>query len=413
MNLLWAPKVFDLGVLGRRRRIVTAALGLGPLAVAESLVARPFAPTAPGSGRVLQVGPSRTLRTPSQAAAQARDGDIVEIDTGDYVGDVAAWTQNNLVIRGVHGRPRILAGGRSAEGKGIFVVRSDNVLIENVELAGARVVERNGSGIRLERGSLVVRGSKFTGNECAILTSNETTVSLEIESCEFEGDDVADSAVRHVLYAGSIDRLVVRGSYFHRGRVGHLLKSRARENLITYNRITDEDGSASYEIDLPNGGNAIVLGNLIQQSQRTENGTIVSFGAEGYRWDRNELTLAHNTIVNDRREGGTFVAVWPGAARARLLNNLFVGSGGLDVRVSSSASGNASPRRSEFAAPDAFDYRIRLASNLVAAAGDPGVIDDMHLRPRRQYAHRASSIALARASALTPLNPGAFQHLSP
>jgi hypothetical protein len=52
-------------------------------------------------GRTLKVGPGKTYKLPSQAAAAARDGDTVEIDAGVYDGDVAVWTANNLVLRGV------------------------------------------------------------------------------------------------------------------------------------------------------------------------------------------------------------------------------------------------------------------------------------------------------------------------
>ena len=76
----------------------------------------------------------------------------------------------------------------------------------------------------------------------------------------------------------------------HHGAFGHLVKSRARENLIVNNRITDENsGKASYELEFPNGGVALVLGNIVQQSAQTENSQLVSFGAEGYRWPQSEL----------------------------------------------------------------------------------------------------------------------------
>ena len=55
--------------------------------------------------KTLQVGPAKQYATPSEAAAVATDGDVIEIDAVDYVGDVANWRANNLTIRGVGGRP--------------------------------------------------------------------------------------------------------------------------------------------------------------------------------------------------------------------------------------------------------------------------------------------------------------------
>ena len=100
------------------------------------------------------------------------------------------------------------------------------------------------------------------------------------------------------------------GSYFHHAKVGHLLKSRAGRNLIFYNRLTDEiGGTASYELEFPNGGVAYVMGNLIQQSSTTENPNIISFGAEGFRSQSNLLYLVNNTLVDMRPQGGQFLRV--------------------------------------------------------------------------------------------------------
>ena len=78
------------------------------LAVLAIVIA--VATTSAGTDRVatedapiLHVGPTRELKTPSAAAKVALDGTIVEIDAGEYVDDVAVWTQNGLTLRGVGG----------------------------------------------------------------------------------------------------------------------------------------------------------------------------------------------------------------------------------------------------------------------------------------------------------------------
>ena len=42
-----------------------------------------------------------------------------------------------------------------------------------------------------------------------------------------------------------------------------------------------------------------MLGNLIQQSARTQNPHLVSIGAEGWRGAAHELLMAHNTLIDD------------------------------------------------------------------------------------------------------------------
>ena len=84
-------------------------------------------------GRVIEVGPQRTVKTLSAASRLARDGAVIEVDGGDYVGDVAVWTQNDLTLRARNGRARLIAQGASAESKGIWVVRGGKVTVEGFD----------------------------------------------------------------------------------------------------------------------------------------------------------------------------------------------------------------------------------------------------------------------------------------
>jgi hypothetical protein len=279
------------------------------------------------SAATLRVGPREAIRNIAAAAARAQDGDTVEIVAGTYVGDVAVWSQKHLTIRGLGGRVWVIAAGRSAEEKGIWVIRGEDVLVENIAFKGARVRHRNGAGIRHEEGKLTVRNCLFDDNEMGILTANHESLTLIVENSEFSHGVIVTPRVSHLLYAGHIGRLEVRGSYFHHGLVGHLLKSRARFNLIEYNRLTDEAGGrASYEMDFPDGGVAILIGNLVRQSAGTENNRIVAFGAEGLRYSENVLIMANNTLVDDVPAGGEFVRVWsPEQVSVKAYNNLLIG----------------------------------------------------------------------------------------
>jgi hypothetical protein len=129
----------------------------------------------------------------------------------------------------------------------------------------------------------------------------------------------------------NIRKFTLRHCYTHHAKIGHTVKSRANENHILYNRIMDEvDGTASYEVDLPNGGLSYLIGNLIEQGPQTDNSTIISYAAEGGANPTQELYVAHNTIVNDR-SGGTFIRVagsYPPTS-ALIVNNIFVGPGTL------------------------------------------------------------------------------------
>lgn len=375
----------------------------GPVAASElqAPVSRP---------RILHVGKMQEFSTVAAAAALAKDGDVVEIEAGDYWRDVAVWTQKRLTLRGVHGRVRLIAAGASAEGKAIWVLRNGDFLVENIEFSGARVRDKNGAGIRFEKGHLVVRNCLFEGNENGILTGNDKDSELVIENSEFSHNGAGDGR-SHNLYVGGIRELTVAGSYSHHARAGHLLKSRARENYILYNRLTDElGGSASYELEFPSGGIAYVIGNIIQQGSQTENPHLIAYGAEGYTWPKNELYVVNNTLVDDRPANGIFLRVRPGAQRLVAVNNLLIGKGKLEAAGPGEYVANVHGSWGDVALAPRYDCRLRSDSPLVGKAVEPGQANGFNLRLTREYVHPRQMRPIP---AGTVLSPGALQTVAP
>jgi hypothetical protein len=380
----------------------------------------------------LHVGAGRELRTIAEAAKRARSGDTILIDPGTYPADVAVFNQDRLIIRAVGGRAKLSANGASAEGKGIWVIRGGDILVENIEFHGARVPDHNGAGIRFEHGKLTVRNCLFADNENGILTSAEGS-ELNIENSEFDHNGTA-AGNAHQLYVGAIPRLKVMGSYFHNAAGGHLLKSRADHNFISYNRLTDEAGGhASYELEFPNGGVNYVIGNIIEQAPTTENYSIISVGAEGMSKQRNELYLINNTIVDDREAGGVFLKMPTGLQAFKAMNNLLVGdrkrdfgvfaedvahrgeAGKVyrfdlgtrtgDTRAKGEVSNNFNPGRDEFIRAERYDYRLRERSSLAGKYLAPGTANGLDLAPRAEYAQSAQTRRFSGA----PTVPGALQ----
>jgi hypothetical protein len=361
---------------------------------------------------VIRVGKGGEALAVSIAAGIAKDGDVVEIEAGEYRGDVAVWLQKRLTIRSVGGPVRMIADGKHAEGKAIWVLRNGEFDISGIQFEGVRVPDENGAGIRFERGRLRLSNCRFIDNECGLLTGNDGDSELWVDGCQFSGMFARPPrGHRHNLYVGAIDRCVVSASYFSRAQVGHLLKTRARRSEILYNRITDEDGCASYELDFPDGGDVVLLGNLIVQEPGTEHARIVAYGAESYRWPVNRFVMAHNTVVSRGSRDATFVRVFPGPIRGVLRNNVFVGKGRFGGAIDDPDGGNVmlADERS-FRSPKDFDFHLRPGSTLMGAAGPPDAslppgFDGLSLVPTHEYVHPMSSRRLA--SGLKP-SPGAF-----
>ena len=141
-------------------------------------------PTLPMADVIWHVGPDRELKYPSEAARKAKDGDIVEIDSGTYNNDYVKWRQKDLTIRGVGGMAHLKSRGLIPNGKAIWIMQGENIVVENVEFSGAMVKDTNGAGIRLEGGDLTLRNTFFHDNEFSIL-GGMPDASLEIVSSRF------------------------------------------------------------------------------------------------------------------------------------------------------------------------------------------------------------------------------------
>jgi nitrous oxidase accessory protein NosD len=282
--------------------LASAALALAGQAAAqqatgpakdESPLARAFRP------RTVAVGPAeRLMRKPSDAAAQARDGDTIEIKAGIYE-DCAVWRANRLTIRAVGGEVHVK--DRSCEGKGIWVVYGDQVTVEGIRFSGAQVGDRNGAGIRSHQGSLTVRNSVFERNENGILTNAGPTARVVIEGSTFVGNGKCEPHCAHGIYIGEVASLEVRNSTFRDQRIGHHIKSRARKTTVVSNRIEDgPSGTASYLIDVPNGGEVLVTDNVLHKGRLSDNqGTAISIGAEGGLYPTASIRIENNRLRSD------------------------------------------------------------------------------------------------------------------
>ena len=358
--------------------------------------------SAAASAATLQVGPDKPFQAPCAAIAVAAPGDLIEIDAGLYTRDVCVVPQNNLTLRGVNGRAHLEAQDASSQGKAIWVIKGNDVVVENIEFSGASVPDHNGAGIRAEGVNLTVRNCYFHDNQDGILESNITGSTILIEFSEFDHNGFGDGQ-SHNLYIGHAGTLIFRFNWSHRAKTGHLLKSRASHNYIYYNRLTDETGTASYECDLPNGGSSYVISNLIEQGKNTANSTILTYLEEGVSnlTSGTDLHVINNTFVNDRSDGGIFVRLASTASPAQIVNNIFNGPGTV-------CSGPCGKPLTNFVGDplfvDAidFDYHLTASSGAIDQGSDVGP-----LTPTFEYVHPACGEA--RVTAGSAIDIGAYE----
>jgi len=360
------------------------------------------APIDPGR-RVLHVGPGRELATPEAAARAARSGDVVLIDAATYRDTRAVWPQDRLLIRGVNGRPDLVAGENLAQGKAIWVIDGDEVAVENVEFSAARSASGNGAGIRAQGRRLAVRAAYFHDNDTGLLSDNDPDQEITIEYSEFARNGHADGRA-HNLYIGAIRRFELRFSSSSGARTGHLVKSRAKQNLIAYNRLADlPAGPSSYELDFPRSTDALVIGNLIVQSATSPNAAVLSYGAEDNgRPPEGRLRVASNTFVSLRSMPVFVLNRSP--EPALVFDNVFGGAAGETIRGPAIAEKNVSVHLSGFIDSQREDFRLnaQTVARIAVAAGAPRPAE---LVPQFEYVHPLTAVARPPATAA---QPGAF-----
>uniref|UniRef100_UPI0040568C7F RCC1 domain-containing protein n=1 Tax=Candidatus Electronema sp. TaxID=2698783 RepID=UPI0040568C7F len=337
--------------------------------------------------------------TPNAAAAAAKDGDTVLIEAGDYTGTgiVATWSQSNLTIRGINGRPHMNAAGVTiSNGKGIWVIGGSNVLVENIEFSNAEVPSDNGAGIRYEgTGSLLVRNCYFHNNENAILTGNNGTEEITLEYCEFR-DHKTPTLLGHNIYIGSGAKFTMIGSHSHGAHRGHNVKTRARENYILYNRIADsdnlEDKGSSYLVDISQGGLTYMIGNEFRQLQKTENPSAIGYSKEGNKHPQQVLYFINNTVVNDKLIGDSTALDLGASTSGKIVNNIF---DSFKVKVAGTFTGEYTNNidNATFVDRDSMNYRLQSGSSGINTGINAGVGDGFSLAPTQEYIHHLQTAA--------------------
>jgi hypothetical protein len=348
------------------------------------------AATTAGAGQRLLVGPEGAPLTMEEALRKAHDGDTIELLPGEYRGGGLVIENRRLTIKGMGKRPQIKGDAKPASAQGLWLVRGGEVVLENLEFSGARSTNGEGAGVRMEGGHLVVRECVFHDDEHGLYAANDEAAELRIENSEFGLAPKVVGGLNHLLNVGRIARLSVQGSRFQQGFEGHLLKTRARENLITYNFIHDGiRGGASYEIDIASGGLATVIGNVIGQGSETQNPVVVAYGSEGRAWDKNVLLLAHNTLVNYGWTPAWYLRVFSdrfaGKPEVVAVNNLLVGWGVFSLGAPGHFEGNRHATLGMLREADTYAFELAPGSVWRGSGIDPRNVDGHDVAPKAEF----------------------------
>lgn len=272
---------------------------------------------------VLPVGPGQTFTTIG-AAINAANGDsnsanyyVITVAPGTYTNDTATVSRPMTIEAAQPGSAVILNETVPLPNqKGILIslaqLTVDGLTFQNANIPAS--LGDNGAGIRAEQGSqgytLTVRNSLFIHNQEGILTDNNFPLDVVLLNNVFINNGNGDtSSLTHGVYIGTANNsLAAIGNEFCGTIVGHNIKSRALVTIIENNTLyagaADPNqpsclvGSASYALDIPYGGVAVVSGNTMIQGTATQNGNMMAYGEEGLPYPTNSFAFINNKMQN-------------------------------------------------------------------------------------------------------------------
>jgi hypothetical protein len=361
------------------------------------------------------VAPATSISTIAQAAAVAKNGDTIQIQAATYTSQEAVFTQNNLTIEGVGGTPIFNDSGYALSNeKGIFDIKGNNVTVIGIEFEYAHDISGsegdNFAGIRGEGNTLTLQNCSFFHCDDGILINNDANFTtdnnvLMVTGCEFGFNGYGDG-FSHNMYIGEITSFTLESSYSHDANQGHLVKSRALTTNLLYDDIEDgTTGGDSSAIDIPYGGNAYLIGNVIVRSASASNHNIITFDDEnGPAQYAQQFYAVSNTFVNNFG-GGTYVVVSNTPTTVDMTNNIFAGGGTLLSSSVGTPANNLVSNSPGFVNQAGGDYHLAAGSAAIGKAIDPGSSSGgVALKPAFEYVAPLSDTVR-----YTALDIGAFE----
>jgi hypothetical protein len=218
-----------------------------------------------------------------------------------------------------------------ANGKGLIVCTAYDptsvFTVENLELCGAKVSDANGAGVRGDGcAQITVRNCYIHNNENGVLSVAKRQF--------YYGNTLRNNGYpdgqAHGVYVNDpgVDEVTAENNTLYAAVVGNQFKCRAKKLTFRHNLVAELDGSCSWQVDIPNGGDALVEFNVIEQGPNAQNTNLVSYGFNGLPADGrvNNLAFRDNIVINDNAANAGGIVIFNQPAALEVVRNSWVGA---------------------------------------------------------------------------------------
>jgi hypothetical protein len=267
---------------------------------------------------------------PSQAAVAAKDGDVIEIKSGDYL-DCMSLRASRLTVRGV-GSTRPSIHSKLCDDKGVLTNYGAANRFENLEISDFANADFNGAGLRQDvvAKDVILSNVLFHHGQMGILGGSAGD-RIRLDGVEFKnvGALRTDGEISVPVFVTAGALLQIRASKFSESVGGaSFIKTRSEEFILDCSTVANLESEDSYSIDSQTGGKISLLNSVIEQSNRTLNTTMVGINSVSYNASiANTMTLKGNVFLNDAGRGTMVNLFRQAPSSMEVSNNLFVGGG--------------------------------------------------------------------------------------
>ena len=257
----------------------------------------------------------------STAVSALKTGDELFIAAGTYNTPLTI-SKNDITITGIG--HVVLQRGVTA-GKGFILSKGNNLTINNIECRDIAVRDGNGACVRQEGVNLTLRHVFFHSSQEGVLETSRKAGVIKIVNSRFER--LGFNGQAHGIYTNKASLYIEQSLFIAAKSQGHAIKVRGKKLTVENSIIVSLSSDDSRLIDMPNGGELLVVNSLLGQGPNSVNGQLIGYGLEGMSHQRNTINLIDNVIYLERLGSNYMLALPKDNSLITLTqnNNMIIG----------------------------------------------------------------------------------------